>query len=375
MRKKVIIQPRKCIKNFAPYVPGRDITEIKKEYGLETVIKLASNESLWGPSPKVKKAIKNEINNLHIYPPTDPLDLKKEISKTVKKGCNEIVLGNGTDEIIELIAKTFLTPENNIVTSDNSFIRYKMAGKLMDCKIVEVPQSNYKINLSRVFKAVTSKTKIVYIDNPCNPTGTGIEKKEIADFFKSIKEIKNPPLIVFDEAYIEYTDKKYYCSALAHMNKDIPIAVLRTFSKIYGLAGLRIGYGLASPEIVSLINRIRPPFNTNRMAQSAALEAIKDAGYINKVAEATLREKLYIYRELERLGLNYVPSQTNFILIEFGARNISSICKELLRKGIIIRPLSGYSLRDFIRVTVGKRSQNKIFISAIEKMGIKSRRN
>ncbi len=359
-------EPREIIKNISPYVPGMSIEEVKQKYGLNQIVKLASNESLWGTPPSALDEIKKELYNLYLYPQSEPVKLKKEISKKLSIEEDSIILGNGTDEIIELIAKTFLSPGDKILVSENSFIRYKIAGNLMDAQVVELPQDNFKIDLKGILKKIDTGTKVVYIDNPCNPTGTFITKSEVKDFLEYVEQLPILPLIVFDEAYFEYVMNDNYCSVLEFKNKKVPLMILRTFSKIYGLAGLRIGYGISSPETISFINRIRPPFNTNRLAQAGAFGALRDENFIHEVARETEREKNKLYKEFDKLNLPYIISETNFILVKFGRDIVRPICEYLLKKGIILRPLAGYTLNDYIRVTVGKSEHNKKLIDSIK---------
>lgn len=374
---KRIPSPREIINNFSPYLPGMSIEEVKQKYNLSQIIKLASNENLWGTSPRALNEMKKELNNVYLYPRSEPVELKKEISKRLSVSRDSIIMGNGTDEIIELIAKTFLSDEDKIVVSANSFIRYKMAGNLMGAEVTEVPQNYFSADLEGILNEIDSSTKIVYIDNPCNPTGTFAAKDEIKCFLEDVEQLREPPLIVFDEAYFEYAVDSSYCSALEFKSMDVPLMVLRTFSKIYGLAGLRIGYGISNPQIVSFINRIRPPFNTNRLAQTAALGALKDQEFISMVARETEKEKKYLYEEFHRLKLFCIKSAANFIMVNFGVDNVKLLCEYLLRKGIILRPLTGYDFNDYIRVTIGKREQNEKLIDEIESFlrEIRGRRN
>jgi histidinol-phosphate aminotransferase len=361
-----IPEPRKVVNNFAPYVPGMSIEEVKEKYGLEDIIKLASNENLWGCSPSVRDAVTGELDNLHIYPQSDPAKLREAVAQRYSVSSDSVLAGNGTDEIIELVARTFLEEGDNIVVSENSFVRYKMAGMLMGVEVIEVPQKELTIDLKGLREAVNSKTKIVYVDNPCNPTGTFINKTDVETFMSSIESMDKPPIIFFDEAYVEYAKDSEYESAVRYLKKDIPLIVSRTFSKIYGLAGLRIGYCMADPQIISLVNRLRPPFNTNRAAQAAALAALNDQEFITMVSDETDKEKEFLYSELDRLNIEYVRSQTNFILIKFGSDKVKVMCEYFLKNGIILRPLAGYSLDDYIRITVGKREHNIKLVEAIE---------
>ncbi len=367
-------KPRDIIKKFLPYVPGRSIEEIKEEYGAGEIIKLASNENLWGASQEAITAARQELKNINFYPRSEPILLKKALASKLNVSVNSIIFGNGTDEIIELIAKTFLNANDNIIISENSFIRFKMSGNLMGVKVQEVPQDNFTINLKGIFDAIDEKTKLIFIDNPCNPTGTFVEKEALADFISKIAAnfSQNPPLVVIDEAYFEYVNSDKYSTALDFRNTNgsghsaIPLMILRTFSKIYGLAGLRIGYGISSEEIISLLNRIRPPFNTNRIAQAAALGALKEEKFHKDIAQRTEIEKKYLYDEFQKLNIECIPSATNFILVKFGQNKVKKLCEFILQKRIILRPLAGYNLKDYIRITIGKREHNMKLIRGIK---------
>jgi len=358
--------PRKALENFSSYVPGKSMEETRKILGLKEIIKLASNENLWGSSPLVKKAVKKEINKVYLYPESVPSNLKKLISEDTGVSEESLIFGNGTDELIELIAKVYLTQDDEILVSENSFVRYKMAAHLMGSGVKEIPQKEFKIDIKNISENITEKTKIIFIDNPCNPTGTIITFSEIREtLINKLKNMRRAPLVVIDEAYYEYVDSPDYSSAVKFYNENVPLLILRTFSKIHGLAGLRMGYGISHPDIISALNTIRPPFNTNRLAHSAAEAALSDKAFVRRVKKETAKQKELIYRELDKAGLFYIPSEANFILIKIGSENVKPLCDFLLGKGIIIRPLAGYNLDDFIRVTVGKEKHNMKFLSAL----------
>ncbi|MGM0440900.1 MAG: histidinol-phosphate transaminase [Elusimicrobiota bacterium] len=364
-----IPEPRKNVKNFSPYIPGKSIEEVKEEQDIENVVKLASNENAWGVSPKAVEAVKKEVDKVNLYPRSVNTSLNEKIAQKAEVSPDSVITGNGTDELIELLAKTFLSAEDkdNIVISENSFARYKMAAKLMDTEIKRIKQKNFHIDIRGLYKAIDSNTKLVFIDNPCNPTGTILKKDELEYFLEKIGRQNNPPLVVLDEAYYEYVDDKHYETGLNFLDGKCPLIVLRTFSKVYGLAGLRIGYGISDVRIIDLINRIRPPFNTNRLAQVGALGAIEDDSFVNKTVKRTREEKEFMYNELDELGVEYIPSQTNFVLIKVGQKTDRKICQEALKKGIILRPLGGYKLEGYIRVTIGKRKFNKVLIEELKK--------
>ncbi len=365
-------EPREEIKNFSPYTAGMSIEEVKEKYNLKDVVKLASNENICGTSVKAVKSMKKEFDSIFMYPQSRN---KRLISRIASKNSVEeemVITGNGTDEIIELIAKTFLSPQDNIVVSENSFIRYKMAARLMGAGVKEIPQKDFTHSLSGLVAAIDNKTKIHFIDNPCNPTGNYLNRAEIEKIIKEAGKLATPPLIVLDEAYFEYVDAEDFLSGIKflsgkkNLKEDAPVMVLRTFSKIAGLAGLRIGYGISSKGIIELIERIRPPFNTNRLAQAAALGAMDDDKFMRDTKNLILKEKDFLYRQLKKIGVTYEKSQTNFLLINPKGIDIKAFCEYSLKNGVILRPLNGYNLSGHLRVTVGRRKDNKKFISLLK---------
>ncbi|OGS45869.1 MAG: histidinol-phosphate transaminase [Elusimicrobia bacterium RIFOXYD2_FULL_34_15] len=356
---------RKNVLNFQSYIPGKPIEDVKREFKLKEVIKLASNENPLGPSKKAVSAIKKVLNNINIYPDGNCFKLRKKIAKIYDVLDNQIIFGNGTDEIIELVGKTFLNPEDEIVASKHAFIRYKMAGDLMGCKVIEVPMKNYKHDLEAMANVVTKNTKVVFIANPNNPTGTYNNADEFEKYF-SIIASKNPQVITFiDEAYAEYADKKDYPLGIGYLKKGMNVIFSRTFSKIYGLAGLRIGYGIGTTEVISFIERIRPPFNVSSVAQEGAGAALEDKQHINKSRAMVITQKRYLYKELQKIGLEYIPSIANFILINV-KKDGKIVFQELLSRGIIVRAMDEYGFKNFIRVTIGTIKQNIKFIREIK---------
>ncbi len=370
-----IPETRKEIKNFSPYTAGRSIEEVKKEYGLKEVIKLASNESNFGISKKAIKNIKKELDNIFIYPQPRNSGLINKIAGINLVKENMIITGNGTDELIELIAKTFLSAKDNIVVSENSFIRYKMAARLMGAEVREVPrkvpgkvpEKTFIHSPDGLIEAAGENTKIIFIDNPSNPVGTYLNREGVEKITAWAGQLSSPPLIVLDEAYFEYVEAGDFLSGTELLKTEAPIIVLRTFSKIAGLAGLRIGYGISSKEIIGLIERICPPFNTNRLAQAAAIGSLDDPGFIERIFKLNLKEKKFLYSELNNLGVDYIKSATNFILIKLKGADIPLFCEDCLREGLILRPLNGYNLDGYLRVTVGKRKENEKFIELLKK--------
>lgn len=371
---------RKNVLNFQPYIPGKPMEDVKREFKLKEVIKLASNENPLGPSQKAVLAARKTLCGVNIYPDGYCFNLRKKVAGIYGICENQVIFGSGIDEIIELLGKTFLNPEDEIVVSEHAFIRYKMAGDLMGCRVVEVPMKNYKHDLDALAGAVTEKTKIVFIANPNNPTGTYNTKAEFDNYFYRLSSIVRRPLTFVDEAYAEYADEKDYPAGMEYIKRGMNVLFARTFSKIYGLAGLRIGYGISSAETISYIERIRPPFNVSSIAQVAAAAALDDKGHVKKSGEMVLNQKKYLYKELDKIGLEYIPSAANFILINVhpvrdtvSRGDISNGVKisgkivfdKLLRKGIIVRAMEEYGFKNFIRVTIGLPAQNKKFLKEL----------
>ncbi|MBU2614836.1 MAG: histidinol-phosphate transaminase [Elusimicrobia bacterium] len=363
--KKIV---RKEILGFQPYIPGKPIEEVKRELGIKgKITKLASNENPLGPSPKVVAAIKKASSDVFVYPESASCLLRKAVALKRGVGQKEVIFGSGSDELIEMLGKLFLSPEDEIVVSEHAFIRYKMAGDLMGSKVISVPMKNYTHDLPAMSAAVTGKTKIVFIANPNNPTGTYVTDKDLESFLSDLPN--TALLVVVDEAYCEY----------ARINRDYPdsvklfrrypnLIILRTFSKIHALAGLRAGYAIADSEVIKYLDTIRPPFNVTTITQAAALAALKDEkAQIRKALNVVEKGKKYLYAEFYKLGLKYINSAGNFILVNVSPMKGKEIFSELLKQGVIVRAMDEYEFPEFIRVTIGKPDENKIFIKALKK--------
>ncbi|MDR2426909.1 MAG: histidinol-phosphate transaminase [Endomicrobium sp.] len=357
---------------FEPYVAGKPIETIKRELGLKAVIKLASNENPIGPSKKALQAIKNNLNKIFFYPDSNSYELKKALSQRYRLPAGNIFTAAGGDEIIELLAKLFFNPEDEIVMSKHSFIRYSMAAQLMGAKAIVVPmRDGFTHDLEAMSKACTKTTKAVFITNPNNPTGTYNTKKELSSFLKSIPENKFgiKPLVILDEAYNEYAcAEKDYPDGLTFLKDNANLIIFRTFSKIYALAGLRVGYGFADACIVDYIERIRPPFNVNLLAQAAAAASLKDKAHVKKGRQLVKKEKERIYKEFKKMGVNYVKSAANFILFEVSPFSAKGFFSLMLKEGVITRAMEEYQLDRWVRVTVGLPKENDIFIKKLKKV-------
>ena len=355
---------KKTIFSVQPYVPGKPIDEVKRELGLKSVIKLASNENPYGPSPKALSAIRAAAKGVNRYPDGDCFYLRQAIAKRLKVSPKQVVFGNGSDEVIVLSVRVFVNPGDEVVIADPSFLIYGIASKLADANVRAIPLKDFAYDLEGMKKAVTQKTRIIFLGNPDNPSGKYLTQKQLEDFLNGLRE----DIIVFiDEAYYEYVRAKDYVDSLGLLAKHKNIIVARTFSKMYGLAGLRVGYGVASEEIVDCLNRVREPFNVNSLAQAAALAALNDQAYYRAISHKITRQRAALYQGVGKLGLKYVESHTNFVLIDM-RRDASVIARALLKEGVIVRDMSFWGLKHFIRVTLGTEAENKRFLAALGKV-------
>jgi histidinol-phosphate aminotransferase len=355
---------RKSVFGVSPYVPGKPIEETKRELGLKQVIKLASNENSWGPSPKAISAVKKSLLGINRYPDAQGFYLKKRLAKSFGLAPENFVLGNGSDELIDVIIKTFLEPGENIVTSQGTFLEYEIIAQINDRQVKKAPLRYFKYDLGGMLKLVDKKTKLVFIANPNNPTGTYVTKYEVAEFINALPE---SVVVVFDEAYNAFIDVDDYPDATSYLNKKKKVIILRTFSKAYGLAGLRLGYAIASTELTAYLERIRQPFNVNLLAQVAGLAALEDKGFLKKTRQMTLEGKDFLYQGLSEMGIGYVPSVANFILIDVG-KNSQEVFKAMLKFGVIVRDMVQYGLANFIRVTIGTQKENQRFLRVLRKV-------
>ncbi len=353
------------IKQIVPYPPGKPLEELEREYGIKNAIKLASNENPLGPSPRAVEAIKKALSKLHRYPDGSNFYLRQKLSEKFGVPFESIVIGNGSNEIIEMVSRAFLQRDDEIVVPEPSFLMYRIVSQIVGAKAVSVPLRDYRIDLSAMASKVNSRTRVVIVNNPNNPTGTVVSRDEWEAF---IKALPSEIVVVVDEAYIEFMPDGSSFNAIDYISSDGPyIVALRTFSKAYGLAGLRIGYGFSHPEVVDYLNRVRQPFNVNLLAQEAALAALDDDDFLEKTRRTVWEGLAYLYRKLDEMGLRYIPTCTNFFLIEVPG-SAREIYQALLRKGVIIRAMDSYGLGKFIRVTVGLPEENERFINCLQEV-------
>jgi len=370
-----MIKPPDYISDLKPYIPGKPTEELERELGIKGSIKLASNENPLGPSRLALKAIvdnltnSNSSNGLNRYPDGSGYYIKKALSGKLSVIEDEIILGNGSNELIDIAVRTFLRPGDEAVMAYPAFIVYPMAVQAAGGRPVQVPLKDYKHDLDVMADKVTLSTRIIFIANPNNPTGT-INRKD--EFDRLMERLPEGILVIADEAYFEYVTDPEYADTTRYFREGRDILILRTFSKIYGLAGLRIGYGIAREDIISEMNKLRPPFNTNSIAQNAALWALKDDEHVKRSREINEQGKRFLYKELDALSLKYVPTEANFIYVLLGQENLpcppllkggaGELYNKLLRQGVIVRPVGPQE----IRVTIGLPEENKRFIEAIK---------
>ncbi len=348
------------IQGITPYVPGKPIEELERELGISGSIKLASNENPLGPSTKAVASIKKAVEGLNRYPDGSGFYLSQALAKKYGVDLSQVILGNGSNELIELAVRTFVQPGEEIISADPSFVVYKMIAQAAGGTNVIVPCTNMRHDLDAMAGRITPKTKIVFIANPNNPTGTMNTKAEMDRF---MAHVPDHVLVAVDEAYCEYVTHAEYPDSLDYLKEGRNILALRTFSKIYGLAGLRIGYGITTAAIAEMMNKVRQPFNTNSLGQIGALAALSDRKHVEKSIAINNEGKQYLYQSFGQLDVAFIPTETNFILFET-ALDGKEVYTALLKQGVIIRPMGGKRLR----VTIGLPEENKRFIAELEKI-------
>lgn len=347
------------------YKPGKPAEVLKRELALdEEICKLASNENPLGPSPFAIAAIRNNLKEAHLYPDNSCYYLKGKLANHLRVLPDNLKIGNGSSDLILLLGLAFLNPEDALIMSQSSFIFAKIVTQIIGCKLVEVPLNEYRHDLDAILKSITPDTKIVYLDNPMNPIGTMTTHKEISKFMERLPE---GIVVVLDEAYHDYVNHDDYPKSCHFIEEEKNVVLLGTFSKMYGLAGFRVGYGVAKREFIHALDMVAPPFSVNRLGQIGAAAALEDKDHVQKTKDLNEKGKEYLYRHFEELDVFYIPSETNFVTIDVKT-DTKSIAEELQKKGIIVRPLSMYGLPTYLRVTTGTPEQNKRFIDAFAKI-------
>jgi histidinol-phosphate aminotransferase len=358
------MQPKSNIVHLPVYQPGKPVEDVKRELGLSEVIKLASNENPFGCSERAKEAVIYEIsNNASIYPDGASVELTKKLADQLGVSTDSIIFGCGSDEVILMLARAFLVPGDETIMADQTFSVYKHNAEVENARVIEVPLTNGKHDLPAMLTHVTDRTKIIWVCNPNNPTGTIVSKEELESF---MKQVPSNVLVVLDEAYVEYVTDASFPNGIELLPQYKNLVVLRTFSKIFGLASLRIGYGVGHPDVVRSINQVREPFNTSRVAQAAASAALDDVAFLNECRDRNSEGLNYLREQFDRLGLSYFDAHGNFIMFDTKLPS-RDVFDALLRKGIISRAGWGH-YPTYIRITVGSREQNEKFITALEQV-------
>ena len=347
------------ISSLVPYPPGKPIEELERELGIKGSIKLASNENPLGPSKKAVEAVSKALGGLHRYPDGSCYYLKEKLSAILGATHEMITFGNGSNEIIELLIRAYLKPGDEAIMGDPSFAVYPIAVKAVGGISRLVPLKNMTHDLKAMASSISRNTRPVFIANPNNPTGTMVTGAEFSDFMEKVPE---NVIVCVDEAYYEFVRSKDFPDTLSYIKEGRPVVMLRTFSKIYGLAGLRIGYGVAHPELMDYMNRVRQPFNVNSLAQAAAIAALDDVEHLERTRQNNAVGLAYLFGELSKLGFECVDTEANFFLVRVG--DGKGVYDALLRKGVIVRPMASYNMPEYIRVTVGLPEENKRFLEA-----------
>jgi histidinol-phosphate aminotransferase len=363
MSLKLALNP--MLKDLPVYQPGRPIEEVARELGLpvDSIIKMASNENPLGPSPLAMAAIEKALTQLHLYPDGNAFYLKHKLAQKLGVTPAHLVLGTGSNEIIEFVSHALMRPGAEVIVSQYCFAIYPIMAKMFGAKVVTVPAHDYGHDLEAMAKAVNSSTTVMFVANPNNPTGTLASTESL---MKLVSAVPQNVLLVFDEAYIEFLDKPADLVSLIRKGTNPNLLVMRTFSKIYGLAGLRLGYGIGDPEFVTALEKVRQPFNVNAVAQIGALAALDDGEHIHRARQTNAQGLKFWEQACKAMGLLYVPSAANFILIQTG--NGEQVFKELQKQGVIVRPMGGYQLPEFVRISVGTPSENERCLAALKKV-------
>jgi histidinol-phosphate aminotransferase len=365
MIEKNEVHARKKLQEMTPYSPGKPIWEVKRDLGLQEVIKLASNENPLGPSPKALNAITNSLSELHRYPDADSAELKQAIAQTYGLQVNQLIITNGGDELITLASEAFLDPEDEVVVPEPSFSEYNFGALLMGAKVIKVPlKRDFRYDIEAILSSVTNRTKIVYLCSPNNPTGTFLSRLELQQILDSLPK---HVLVVLDAAYSHYASAAEYSDGLEFVHAGYPILVLQTFSKIYGLAGIRVGFGAAPNAIIQSILKVKEPFNVNTLAQAAAIAAITDFEHVNRSRTLVTQERQRLYEAFHQLGLRYTESMSNFILVELGPK-AKLLYEQLMNKGIIVRYGLIWGLPNHVRISVGTGDENDKLIQSLQEV-------
>jgi len=354
---------RAVLKELTPYQPGTSIEEGKRQTARPRakMLKLASNENALGPSPKAVAVLASAAKALHRYPDASCAGLRDALAKKLRVDPSWVVVGNGSDELIVLALRAFVDPGDEVIVAQPTFLIYEHQAKACGAAVTVVPLKDYRYDLQAMRAAVTPHTKLVFIANPDNPTGSYVTRRELTAFLLGLP---HETIVFIDEAYYEFVEAKDYPQTVP-LAKEHPLIVTRSFSKAYGLAGLRIGYGVAQPSLAAALHAVREPFNVNSLAQAAAMAALGDGAFLSKARRMVHEGRWYLTKELDRLRIRYVPSAANFLLLQLGP-GAKQVAKRLLTQGVIVREMSAWKLSGHLRVTIGTMAENRAFIKALK---------
>ena len=353
------------IAHLPVYIPGKPIEEVAREHGLAAgdIIKLASNENPLGPSPKSLAAMERVLRNLHLYPDGNAFYLKRQLAQTLSLDSSQLILGNGSNEIIEFVGHAFLNPDVEVVVSEYCFAVYPIVTALFGARLVTVPAHQFGADIPAMIRAITPRTRVLFLANPNNPTGT---LTPTADIVRLLAEVPRQVLIVMDEAYVEFLENPADCLSLIRQNSQPNLLLMRTFSKIYGLAGLRLGYGVGPAPLISALEKIRQPFNINSIAQAGALAALEDSEHIARTRTNNRSGLDFFQNAFVRMGIEYIPSHANFVLARVG--DGARVFAQLQQLGIITRPMGSYNLGEWLRISVGTAEENQRCLDGLRRV-------
>ena len=359
-----VARHRKVLDSIASYMPAKSLQQIEKELGLNKIIRLAANENTMGCSPSVKGAIQENFENIFLYPDGFCMELRSKLSKLYDIEENKLIFGNGSFELLSLVAQAFINTGEESIISEPSFGWYKVVTLAMDGSIVSIPLTDHAVDLEEAKRNITNKTKVIWLCNPNNPTGTFFDEEQLEKF---LEEIPSRIVVVLDEAYYEFVTSDKYPNSVDLIEKYPNIIILRTFSKVYGLASLRIGYGIADTEFIDFLNKIRLPINVNATAQIAALASLKDVDFKNSVIKNNTLGKEFYYKAFEEMKLEYIPTEANFIMVNVEKDSVT-VVNEILKKGISLRSGLEFGMPTWIRISIGRPEENQLVIEALKEV-------
>ena len=369
MKSNIMKLANPCVFDIHPYQPGKPVSECQREFGLTHFIKLASNENPLGASPKVIQAIQQALTTIAHYPDSQAFDLRKLLCEKYQIAFDNVLIGNGSEEILQMLLQVFIVPGQEVIFGQYSFMGYEILSKSVGAQVTKVVMPNWKIDFNEILKVISPKTKMILLANPNNPTGTYFNQDEFKQF---LNQLPANVLVVCDEAYYEYIKKEDYPQTHQWINDYPNLIVTRTFSKAYGMAGLRVGYAIANEDIIALVNRIRQPFNANTLGQVAAVAALNDQAFMENSVKLNELHRTRLCEGLTELGIDYIPSEANFLMIHVKTDGYA-LYETLLRMGVIIRPMRYYQLQHYIRVSVGLEEENKCFLNALKEALMKEK--